>query len=134
VCGERLIGDGATDAGQVRPFRLGVGRQHPTASLRVERPALDQFARESSGGGVEALQPPAGARLPHERGAHPVLGQPRPRQLAGTAGEFLTSQRVHHGPRRQHVLLDGAGSVHRAVRMDQLGQANQQIACQPWVR
>ena len=79
---------------------------------------------------VERLEHPPGARLPRARGAHPVLRQLRPPKISGPAGEPAPGQGTDQIPDRQHEMVDRPGSVHAAVRMDQLGQTRQQITHQ----
>ena len=130
VRGERLAGDRLAGAGQAGPLGLGIRRQLMMVALGVEGPAGRELGHSGVQGaacGLEPEQHPAGACLLRAGGGHPVAGRLRSPQAGRVPGEPGGGQAAGHVPHGRRVVLHRAGRVDRAVRVDQLGQARQQV-------
>ncbi len=132
VLGERGADDRAAQLLQPLPLAFGVGHRRALvpAALRVDVTPADQRAHVRPQHGCFPVQRghhAAGLVLAGVACAHPVLGQPHPRQVGSPASVAAFGQFGHEPADRGDVLLEGLQLVDRSVRMDQVAQTDQHV-------
>ena len=134
VCPVRRRGHFRAGLRQPGPVRFRIGRKRAPERLKVVCAALGQLPDP----GIQrapvcgkAPEHPPGACLPGSRSSHPELSHLSPPQVSGTAREPPFGQCRVHRAQRADVVANRACRVDRPVRVDEPGQARQQVPGEP---
>ena len=116
--------------GEPGPLGLAIGLRRTPERLRVVGTARRELGDSRIKRAARSRVGPqhrAGAGLPLDRGAHPVLSHPRAPQIRRAAGETPGRQCGHHVADRPLIFPGGARRIDAAVRVDQSRQPGQQV-------